>query len=135
MEQQTDCWRTGCGKVFQTENNKFNDQRKRCCFKTVQAEIKTLGEVCELEFGKRITKSKNEVKNNYKGVIFPVYGGGGITFYTDKFNRYKEEGVLLISRFGVSPNCSRIVNDKFFLNDSGMSVTKYKLNSLIILKE
>ena len=82
-----------------------------------------MGEVCEIEFGTRITKNKDEVKED---VIekYPVYGGGDITFYTSKYNR--ENDILIISRFGVSPNCVRCVEGKLWLNDSGMSIKKYK---------
>ena len=85
-------------------------------------EYKTLGELCEPEYGTRITKTKDSVGDNYKGNRYPVYGGGGITFYTNKYNREGE--TLLISRFGVSPKCIRLINDKIFLNDSGMSLKK-----------
>lgn len=87
---------------------------------------KTLGEVCEYKYGTRITKSKNEIKNDFNNNKYPVYGGGGITFYTDNFNC--NENTLIISRFGVSPNCVRIINSKFFLNDSGMYIKKYNIN-------
>ena len=38
----------------------------------------------------------------------------------DKFNR--EGKNLIISRFGVSEKCVRIIDDKFWLNDSGMTI-------------
>jgi restriction endonuclease S subunit len=86
----------------------------------------TLWEVCEYEFGSRVTNTKDGLKQDYNGIKYNVYGGGGATFQVDKYNR--EKGTLIISRFGVSPNCVRIVNEKFFLNDSGMSLT-YKNNN------
>ena len=109
---------------FKTDTIKFNNLRKQCCFKTVKAEEKSLGEVCEFKYGTRITKSKNEVKGDYEGIKYPVYGGGGITFYTNDFNC--NENTLIIGRFGVSPKCVRLVKDKFFLNDSGLFVKEYK---------
>jgi type I restriction-modification system DNA methylase subunit/restriction endonuclease S subunit len=78
-----------------------------------------LGEIVELVFGTRITKGNDEAKNNDNKC--PVYGGGGITFYTKhKFNRHGT--TIIISRFGVSPTCVRIIDGELFLNDSGMSV-------------
>ena len=107
--------------------SKFHKNLKiKACFKTVKSEIKTLGEVCEFKYGKRITKTTHGVKSNFEGVKYPVYGGGGITFYTNNFNC--NENTLIISRFGVSPKCVRIVTNKFFLNDSGMLIQNYKIN-------
>lgn len=77
-------------------------------------EVHTLENICEINFGTRIVKSKVE-KGEY-----PVYGSGNPTFYTNTFNR---EGLnILVGRFAVSADCVRIVNEKFFLNDSGLSV-------------
>jgi type I restriction enzyme S subunit len=78
-----------------------------------------LGDVVDITFGTRITKSKDEVEQNTEN-SYPVYGGGDITFYTNKYNRSEE--TLLLSRFGVSPKCVRIVTGNIFLNDSGMSI-------------
>jgi hypothetical protein len=48
-------------------------------------EIKTLGEVCEFQNGKRIVKGQVETG------IYPVLGGGGITsFYTNEYTRKYE---------------------------------------------
>lgn len=71
-----------------------------------------LGVVLELNFGTRITKKENE------GTKFPVYGGGGNSFYTDTFNRENE---YVISRFAMSENCVRYVSNRFFLLDSGFT--------------
>ena len=78
-----------------------------------------LGDVINIIFGTRITKSKDEVNKDSIGA-YPVYGGGDITFYTNKHNRDGE--TIIISRFGVSPKCVRVIKDNFFLNDSGMSI-------------
>lgn len=76
-------------------------------------ELKKLGEVSVIEYGTRI------VKKTEQGSIYPVYGGGGETFKSDNFNR---EDVFIISRFGMSPKCVRFINNKFFLNDSGLTL-------------
>jgi len=78
-----------------------------------------LGDIVEIEFGTRITKGKDSVDENEK-IKFPVYGGGDITFYTKQKNRSGKN--ILISRFGVSPKCVRIINGDIFINDSCMSV-------------
>lgn len=73
-----------------------------------------LDEICEVEYGTRVVQKRDG------GSIFPVYGGGGATFQMDEFNR---EDRLVISRFGMSEECARFVRGKFFLNDSGLTVS------------
>lgn len=75
---------------------------------------KKLGEVCEIDFGTRVVRSRDA------GSIYPVYGGGGATFKMDTFNR---EDCMVISRFGMSEQCTRFVKGKFFLNDSGLTLS------------
>ena len=78
-------------------------------WKTVKLE-----EVCAVEFGERVVRKKDA------GTMYPVYGGGGATFNIDRHNR---ESCVVISRFGMSERCVRFVEGKFFLNDSGLTVT------------
>jgi type I restriction-modification system DNA methylase subunit len=76
--------------------------------------VKTLGEVCSIDYGTRIVRS-----NNTEGE-YPVYGSGRAMFSTNTFNR---EGYnILIGRFALSLECVRFTNEKIFLNDSGLSV-------------
>jgi len=72
--------------------------------------IVSLGETIHLDFGERITKSKN------LGTKYPVYGGGGESFRTDKFNRENE---YVIARFAMSEHCVRFVSGQFWMMDSG----------------
>jgi len=69
-----------------------------------------LGDVIDINFGQRITKSKDQ------GTLYPVYGGGGESFRTNEFNREDE---YVISRFAMSENCVRFVTGKFWMLDSG----------------
>ena len=76
--------------------------------------IKTLGEVCRVDYGTRIVKG-----NNTEGE-YPVFGSGRAMFSTNTFNR---EGYnILIGRFALSLECVRFINEKIFLNDSGLSI-------------
>jgi hypothetical protein len=76
--------------------------------------VKTLNEVCIINYGTRIVRS-----NNIEGE-YPVYGSGRAMFSTTTFNR---EGYnILIGRFALSFECIRFITDKIFLNDSGLSV-------------
>jgi type I restriction enzyme S subunit len=76
--------------------------------------VKTLEEICSIDYGTRIVKG-----NNTEGV-YPVFGSGRQMFSTETFNR---EGFnVLIGRFALSLECVRFVNQKLFLNDSGLSV-------------
>jgi type I restriction enzyme S subunit len=73
-----------------------------------------LDEVCNVEYGTRVVRKRDG------GSVYPVYGGGGATFQMDEFNR---EDRLVIGRFGMSEECTRFVTGKFFLNDSGLTVS------------
>ncbi|MDR3056095.1 MAG: N-6 DNA methylase [Zoogloeaceae bacterium] len=70
-----------------------------------------------VEYGDRI------VRKSATGDKYPVYGGGGETFRTDEYNR---ESRFIISRFGMSPECVRFIEGKFYLNDSGLTVSSKK---------
>ena len=74
-----------------------------------------LGEVCEINHGKRVTKRENI------GTIYPVYGGGDDTFRTDNKNR--EGFTCKVSRFGISEhNCVQTIYGDYWLMDSGFTV-------------
>lgn len=73
-----------------------------------------LGDVITLHFGTRITKKENA------GSKYPVYGGGGESFRTDNCNR---EGEWVISRFAMAEYCVRFVPGKFYLMDSGLTIS------------
>jgi len=77
-------------------------------------QTKPLAEVCNVEYGTRVVQKRDGGKG------FPVYGGGGATFEMDGFNR---EDRLVIARFGMSEECTRFVAGKFYLNDSGLTVS------------
>ena len=80
-----------------------------------------LNDLVDIEYGTRI------VKKNSQGDLYPVFGGGGETFRTNVFNR---NDCLIISRFAMSSNCVRFIKNRFFLNDSGLSL-KIKSNRII----
>lgn len=77
-------------------------------------QTKKLGEICDVVYGTRVVRKRDG------GTIYPVYGGGGKTFFLDKFNR---ENCMVIARFAMSKQCTRFIKGKFFLNDSGLTVT------------
>ena len=74
----------------------------------------TIDEICNVEYGTRVVRKKDA------GTIYPVYGGGGETFYLDTFNR---EDRVIVARFAMSETCTRRVHGKFALNDSGLTVS------------
>lgn len=87
--------------------------------------VKTLGEVCEFQNGKRIVKGQVETGD------YPVLGGGGFTsFYT---NQYSREGkTCKISREGMSlHNCVMLLNEKYYLNSQAFTI-KSKNENIII---
>ena len=73
-----------------------------------------LEDACNVEYGTRVVQKRDGGKG------YPVYGGGGATFEMDMFNR---EDRLVIARFGMSEECTRFVAGKFYLNDSGLTVS------------
>merc|ERR1711871_1403452 len=77
-------------------------------------EWKTIRDICEVKYGDRITKKEIEPGNYY------FYGGGDKSYMVNKFNR---EGLTCkVSRFGASEkNCVLILNEKYWLNDSGFT--------------
>jgi len=84
--------------------------------------IKTLEEICSIDYGTRIVKS-----NNIDGE-YSVYGSGRAMFSTNTYNR---DGYnILIGRFALSTKCIRLIDEKIFLNDSGLSV-KPKIDSVL----
>ena len=88
-------------------------------------DVKTLGEVCELQNGKRIVKEKVD-KGEY-----PVLGGGGFTsFYTNVYSR--EGKTCKISREGMSlHNCVMLLNEKYYLNSQAFTIKSKNENILI----
>lgn len=77
-------------------------------------EYKKLEDVGTIEYGTRVVQKVDG------GSIYPVYGGGGATFRMDRYNR---ENRMVIARFAISKQCTRFVYGKFFLNDSGLTVS------------
>ena len=67
----------------------------------------TLKNVISLSTGTYITKENTETG------IYPIYGGGGISGSSNIFNKENE---YIIAKDGVSANCVRYVNEKFFMN-------------------
>lgn len=78
-----------------------------------------LGDVCEIVYGERVRKIDSTA------TTYPVYGGGGETFRWATFNR---ENACVVSRFAMSKECVRFVKGRFFLNDSGLTVTSNNEN-------
>ena len=74
----------------------------------------TIEEICNVEYGTRVVIKKDA------GTIYPVYGGGGETFFLDTYNR---ENRVVVARFAMSEKCTRRVVGKFALNDSGLTLS------------
>lgn len=81
----------------------------------------TIEEVCNVEYGTRVVRKRDA------GTIYPVYGGGGETFFLDTFNR---ENRVVVARFAMSEKCTRRVIGKFALNDSGLTLSPRNLSKL-----
>lgn len=82
----------------------------------------TIDELCHVEYGTRVVRKKDA------GSKYPVYGGGGETFFLDSFNR---ENRVVVARFAMSERCTRRVAGKFALNDSGLTLSTKVPESLL----
>lgn len=81
---------------------------------TLNKPNKVLGDICTTSQGTYITPEM-KAETGY----FPVYGGGDISSYINKFNKENE---IVIAKDGVSLNCVRFVTSKFFLNHHGWTL-------------
>jgi type I restriction-modification system DNA methylase subunit len=92
----------------------------------INEEIKymSIGEICEIQNGKRI------VNGHVESGEYPVLGGGGVTsFYTNIYTR--EEETCKISREGMSlNNCVMLLNYKYYLNSQGFTLISKDINIL-----
>lgn len=115
-------------RLIDYENNWkpiYNIQRKGA-FKTVQCVEKTLGEVCEIECGKSISKS------NLKDTGFPYFGANGIVGYTDS---YLFDGEYILTARNGSLGALHYYNGKFYPSDHTFVIStkiniKYCINYL-----
>ena len=73
-----------------------------------------LGDLCVANAGTYITQEM-KISGEY-----PVYGGGDASFYINVFNHENE---LVVAKDGVSDQCVRYINGKFFLNHHGWTFT------------
>jgi type I restriction-modification system DNA methylase subunit/restriction endonuclease S subunit len=89
---------------------------------TINQNEKLLGDIISVKQGDYITK--NEMNEG----IYGVYGGGNATYYIDKYNN---ENTLIIAKDGVSENCIRWINDKFFVNHHAWTINILKDNIII----
>ena len=106
-------------KCNKTSNDKIEELKKlnEFCLNNQRVfgdnEMKTLGEVCKVNQGTYI-KSDMKIEG-----VYPVYGGGNISFYINQWNRENE---IIVAKDGVSENCVRYEKDKFFLNHHGWTI-------------
>lgn len=77
-------------------------------------------DICTTETGEYIKK------NDFDEGEYPVYGGGDVSKYINKTNR---QDTFVIAKDGVSENCVRYINGKFFLNHHGWTLD-YKDDNL-----
>ena len=96
--------------------------------KSHNCSITFIGNITSIDNGERITEALDGSADGE----YPVYGGGGISYYTNKFNRSGKN--CKISKYGMSEfNCVQIINGNFYLNDAGITIrTK---NELILTNE
>ena len=106
----------GIRKLNEKLQFNFEDIKEEIINYNEDIEIKTLGEVCDIQNGKRIVKDQVETGE------YPVLGGGGFTsFYTNEYSRDGKS--CKISREGMSlHNCVMILNQKYYLNSQAFTI-------------
>lgn len=87
-----------------------------------------INDICDIQFGKRIKRDEVEISDTNTEEKYPCYGGGDISFYMGEYNR--DEFNIVVSRFGISEKCVRLLNCKFWLNDSGFTIKSKDENIL-----
>jgi type I restriction-modification system DNA methylase subunit/restriction endonuclease S subunit len=102
-----ECIETSLRKIDQL--NRLNGYYLQNQIRYGDNETKMLGKVCEF-----IKTGKNKTKDNKKGTLYPYYGTGSITGYTDDF--LYDGKYLLTARNGTIGNCF-ITNGRFFPSD------------------
>lgn len=112
-------------KLYWAYSLNYKDYLKDETFCPEGYKLMKLGDICKISNGERI------VKKDCKDGNIPVYGGGDISFYTDKYNR--DGTTIVISRFAMSKKCVRIIKGKIFLNDSAISISSEDKNLEIYL--
>ena len=97
---------------YEKTGKRLYNIRRKWCFETVKCEMKLLGEVCEMQNGKIISK---ELVNKNTG-IYPVIGGGIKPFgFYNKFNF--KENTILISKSGANAGYVSRYNTKIWASD------------------
>lgn len=90
--------------------NKYNKVEEE---KLDGIEYKKLGDICEI-----ITGDRQEIRLD---IGYPVYGGGGISYYTDKYNT--NENTIILSRVGLTKSTMlNFIKQKIWLLDSGFKL-------------
>lgn len=80
-----------------------------------------LGEIGEINRGKRIESSLQIIDKKMEDNIYPVYGAGLIQGYTNIYNR--DENKCILCRVGSvkSKNCCKLINSKFYISDAAFT--------------
>lgn len=101
-------------KSYKTSIEKIEELKilKNACIEDLKyhdVEMKTLGEVCDF-----IKTGKNKPKDNKTGTLYPYYGTGEITGYTDEY--LFDGNYILTPRNGTIGKCF-LVGGRFFPSD------------------
>jgi len=92
---------------------------------TLNCSVKKLKELCE-----NIKTGKNKTNDDKKGTLYPYYGTGGITGYTDEFITDGE--YILLARNGTVGNIL-LVNGKSFPSDHMFIIKSQNIKSIYYL--
>lgn len=105
-------------KEFKELEEEIKNKIKHICENEDCEEVKLEG-IVKIKAGEYITKQK------MISGIYPVYGGGNISNY---INKYNNENSLIINKDGVSNDCVKFEKGKFFLNHHGWVIEYINVN-------
>lgn len=95
---------------------KFEEDKKavfNIMLSGMKCEEKFIENICTIHAGTHLDQD-----TRMEG-IYPVYGGGDILMYINKYNREDE---IIVSRMGVSLDCIRYEKNKFYLTEHGWTL-------------
>lgn len=80
-----------------------------------------LGDIGEINRGKRIDTTLKITFEKTEKNIYPVFGAGSIQGYTNTYNR--DENKCILCRVGSvkSKNCCKLINSKFYISDAAFT--------------
>lgn len=108
-------------KVVWNYSLNYKDYLKDETFCPEGYKLVKLGDMGEINRGKRIDATLKITDEKTEENIYPVFGAGSIQGYTNTYNR--DENKCILCRVGSvkSKNCCKLINSKFYISDAAFT--------------